>query len=149
MQSQLINWFVLDTQTKSGTDWVVTMPTKPFYSLTVSGRAGTARPPFKSNFWAGGAPEFFGQYPAYDDLHCRLPPGTPRTMLYDREAMRPNDLTCILPATVPEILLSWTANVLTFKSAFIVGTPSSRIASSPPLQIRHFQPAVCRMDGRG
>jgi hypothetical protein len=122
MQAHVANWFVLDTATSSGTDWVVTMPTKPFYSLTVNGRVGRARPPFTTNFWTGGAPDFFGAYPAagFHELHC---PPDRRTMVYDREGKRPPRQICIgIPPTSPELHLSWTANVLTFQSSSTMTT---------------------------
>src|SRR5438874_3286254 len=50
MHNTLMNEYLLDTATKSGTDWVVTMPTKRFY---VSGSA--ALPPFQRPFSGGTA----------------------------------------------------------------------------------------------
>ena len=60
MHSQIINEFILDTQTLSGTDWVVTMPTKHFYvgldSLIAGARQNTAaQRPFEKNFGRNGA----------------------------------------------------------------------------------------------
>src|SRR5207237_837762 len=52
MQAQVLNEFVLDTVTKSGTDWVVTFPTKRFY---VAAGSGAAQRPFQNNFGASGA----------------------------------------------------------------------------------------------
>ena len=47
MHDQIMNEFVLDSATKSGTDWVVTMPTKRFY---VSPGTGTPARLFQRNF---------------------------------------------------------------------------------------------------
>lgn len=60
MHNQIINEFVLDTPTLSGTDWVVTMPTKHFYvgldSLIAGVRQNSAaQRPFERNFGRNGA----------------------------------------------------------------------------------------------
>ena len=39
MHDSLMNEFVLDSATKSGTDWVVTMPTKRYYVSNGTGNA--------------------------------------------------------------------------------------------------------------
>jgi len=50
MVTDVYNEFVLDANTKSGTDWVVTMPTKHFYYS-----ANNVRKLFQRNFRLGGA----------------------------------------------------------------------------------------------
>src|SRR5450631_1363984 len=47
MHNQVMNEFILDSVTKSGTDWVVTMPTKHYYSLPGTGSASKL---FQRNF---------------------------------------------------------------------------------------------------
>ncbi len=47
MHAQIMNEFVLDSVTKSGTDWVVTMPTKHFYTANGTGLASKL---FQRNF---------------------------------------------------------------------------------------------------
>jgi hypothetical protein len=51
MHDNIYNEFVLDSGTKSGTDWVVTMPTKHFYYDTNDNKTKL----FQSNFRSGGA----------------------------------------------------------------------------------------------
>ncbi|CAE6702084.1 hypothetical protein NTGZN8_150096 [Candidatus Nitrotoga fabula] len=60
MHRAVINEFVLDNVTLSGTDWVVTMPTKrysvPIQDPNNSNHDGHhALPPFTSTFWENGA----------------------------------------------------------------------------------------------
>ncbi len=67
MHDSIINDYVLDNATLSGTDWVVTMPTKRYYvgvnDGITEGQAGDATgspvvlPPFTKYFWTGGACE--------------------------------------------------------------------------------------------
>lgn len=68
MHDNIINEFVLDSATLSGTDWVITMPTKR-YNVPVHNWLLATWPlpmdstqlfsPFTSKFWLGGACEFF------------------------------------------------------------------------------------------
>jgi hypothetical protein len=62
MHDNVINEFVLDTATLSGTDWVVTMPTKRYYVPVNDGVAPAPVPasgvnPFTTAFWTNGACE--------------------------------------------------------------------------------------------
>ncbi|CAH1206451.1 hypothetical protein NTGBS_630001 [Candidatus Nitrotoga sp. BS] len=63
MHDNIINEFVLDSATLSGTDWVITMPTKrynvPVNSLLAPDDATQLYSPFTSKFWLGGACERF------------------------------------------------------------------------------------------
>jgi len=114
MQDHLINTYVLDLDTQSATDWIVTMPTKPFY--VVAGAAGTASavPPFASTFAQGGAPDYFGLAPttlAYSDFDSG------DTQLYDRDGGFPVGMFDWGPNPPPALIeLRWTANVLTFNN---------------------------------
>lgn len=62
MRESLINEFVLDAGTASQTEWVVTMPTKPFHTDTVYGTmSGNERAPFgpnTSNFGSTGCDRY-------------------------------------------------------------------------------------------
>ncbi len=60
MHDTVMNEYILDAGTDSGTDWVVTYPTKRFYV-----NVGTGTPPklFQRNFGASGA---------CDDVSCRV-----------------------------------------------------------------------------
>ncbi len=56
MRNQILNYFVLDQGTRSGTDWIVTMPTKPYYVPVGNAGVSTALPPFESVFKTGALP---------------------------------------------------------------------------------------------
>jgi hypothetical protein len=120
MTDQLINWFVLDPATNSLTDWVVTMPTKPFYVSVGESTSGSARPPFESNFTKGGAPDYFGQ------ISCPTTPTAP--FITDREGRNLGDGTffCTSPPPGAEpVTLSWTSNVVTFNNGNLLNAFSS------------------------
>ena len=57
MHDNLINEIIMDTNTQSTTDWVITMPTKRHYvPVQIPGGAVQATlPPFTSKFWITGA----------------------------------------------------------------------------------------------
>ena len=58
MHHHLINEYVLDTITASGTDWVITMPTKRYYvPVDSTPLAQTIYAPFTTSFYTGGACE--------------------------------------------------------------------------------------------
>jgi hypothetical protein len=114
MADQLLNTFVLDVITNSFTDWVVTMPTKPSYVVVGQSTSGSARPPFESNFAAGGAPDYFGEFT------CPTNANTP--FIADREGRVYSSNTCIgVPPPPMPISLPWTANVMTFNHGNLLG----------------------------
>jgi hypothetical protein len=94
MRSAVYNEFVLDTGTKSTTDWVVTMPTKRYYFDA----DGVVQYLFQRNFTATGA---------CDDVNA---------LIYDRE----EQIKSIPPGFSPPPpsgkpgTICWEANVLTF-----------------------------------
>lgn len=58
MHDNIMNEYVLDTVTGSGTDWVITMPTKRYYvPVDASPLAQVVYPPFVEPFYTGGACE--------------------------------------------------------------------------------------------
>ncbi|MBK8570386.1 MAG: hypothetical protein IPN81_10750 [Nitrosomonadales bacterium] len=63
MHDNIINEYVLDSATLSGTDWVITMPTKrdnvPVHNPSVVTDHTQLFSPFTSKFWLGGACERF------------------------------------------------------------------------------------------
>jgi hypothetical protein len=63
MHEKIINEFVLDNTTLSGTDWVITMPTKrydvPVHNPSVVTDNTSLYSPFTRKFWLGGACELF------------------------------------------------------------------------------------------
>jgi hypothetical protein len=110
MQDRVLNEFVLDSATNSGTDWVVTMPTKRFYVAN-----GTGTPPrlFQRNFnnTAG----------ACDDVSLDI---------FDREEQTtstPVDFSPQPEAGVNQ--LCWEANVITFNNSNVLG--SANVANIP------------------
>lgn len=110
MANYVFNWYVLDPATRSDTDWIVTMPTKPFYTDARATGSATARAPFQSAFGAGGSPDFFGNLPGLD---CST--GFDRTIPFDREGGSFGNVTLCFPEPPPmPIVLPWTANVLSF-----------------------------------
>jgi hypothetical protein len=129
MQDQLLNYFILDAGTASETDWVVTMPTKPFYADPALTNSHNAFPPFEAAFTAGGAPDYFGISPT--TLFYR---NQGDTNLYDREGrylVGTGDLAPNPPP--PTIYLKWTANVLTFyPGKLFASSESVFIFSLPP-----------------
>jgi hypothetical protein len=115
MQTDILNYFVLDQSTRSGTDWIVTMPTKPFYVPVANPGVGTASSPFESVFKMGGAPDYFGTAPL---TSYASEPGN--TQIYNREgAYFVNTINIGVP--LPLVLLPWTANVVTFNHSDIFG----------------------------
>ena len=106
MHDTVLNEFVLDTITHSGTDWVVTMPTKRFY---VSNGTGTPSRLFQQNFnkTAGSC----------DDVLINI---------FDREEQTtstPIDFSP-LPAAGTNSLC-WEANVVTFQNSNVLGSANS------------------------
>jgi hypothetical protein len=137
MQNQLINQFVLDAVTRSGTDWIVTMPTKPAYVSSPS----QALPPFESGFGAGGAPDRFGDAPGCIDADI--------TMEYDREGNHDNLFgdSFGLPPYCPHIVsLPWVANVVTFSNSNVlasnIGIPIYGLYQNGWLRLEPFQYAT-------
>jgi hypothetical protein len=103
MHENLYNEYVLDAATKSGTDWVVTMPTKNFY---YTGTAVTKL--FQRNFTSGGA---------CDDV---------LVVQFDREERTVVSQTAFSPP--PPTLtdsLCWEANVITFNNSNVLGSKNS------------------------
>jgi len=119
MQNQILNYFVLDQATQSGTDWIVTMPTKPYYVPVVNLEVSTALPPFESAFKTGGAPDYFGTAPL---TSYASNPGN--TQIYNREGVY-FVATVNIGLPVPLVLLRWTANVVTFNNSDVFAATSS------------------------
>jgi hypothetical protein len=104
MHDTLMNEFVLDIATVSGTDWVVTMPTKRFY---VNIGPGNAPKLFQRNFnkMAGSC----------DDLSLNV---------YDREEESPPAPNPFDPSPVIN-QVCWEANVITFNNSNVLGSTNS------------------------
>ena len=100
MHDHVYNEFVLDAATKSGTDWVVTMPTKrDYYTGTAVGKL------FQRNFTATGA---------CDDVNLTQ---------YDREERTIAQQTNFSPPPPTQTdSLCWEANVITFNNSNVLGS---------------------------
>ena len=110
MHDQVMNEYVLDAATHSGTDWVVTMPTKRFYVGN-----GTGTPPilFQRNFNKTDG--------ACDDVSLAI---------YDREentTSTPLDFSPPPPTQTNSVC--WEANVITFNNSNVLG--SKNVANIP------------------
>ena len=104
MHNTLMNTYVLDSATKSGTDWVITFPTKRFY---VSGSA--ALPPFQRPFTGGTA---------CDDISINT---------FNREEGGVTVLTGFSPpAPASPLALCYEANVVTFKGSNVLGSANTK-----------------------
>jgi hypothetical protein len=106
MHDQIMNEYVLDAATNSGTDWVVTMPTKRFY---VSNGTGTPPVLFQRNFNKTDG--------ACDDVSLNI---------YDREentTSTPLDFSPPPPTQTNS--LCWEANVITFNNSNVLGSANS------------------------
>ncbi|PYX67477.1 MAG: hypothetical protein DMG78_27685 [Acidobacteria bacterium] len=113
MHNTLMNEYVLDTATKSGTDWVVTFPTKRFY---VNGT--TASPPFQRPF-AGGI--------SCDDISVTT---------WDREERAVTVSTGFSPPQAQSPLsLCFEANVVTFKGSNVLGSANLKDLTAATLPV--------------
>ena len=104
MHNQVINEYVLDPGTKSGTDWVITFPTKRFY---VNTGTGSAIKLFQRNF---NKTAF-----SCDDVNINI---------FDREertVTTPQSFSPPPPGAAPTSLC-YEANVLTFNSSNVLGS---------------------------
>jgi hypothetical protein len=107
MHNQVLNVYVLDSGTKSQTDWVVTFPTKRFYVKTGTGLATKL---FQRNFNAGVG--------SCDDVSLNI---------YDREeTTTTTPQTFSPPPPTPGNSLCWEANVISFNGD---GVTSNVLAS--------------------
>lgn len=110
MHSNVMNEFVLDAGTKSGTDWVVTFPTKRYYV----------------NVGTGNAPKLFQRNFNRTDGSC----DDVNLAIYDREEQTtstPVDFSPPPPTQTNSIC--WEANVVTFNNSNVLG--SVNVANVP------------------
>ncbi len=109
MHDNILNEFVLDSGTKSGTDWVVTMPTKRFYAFVGTGNAPRL---FQRNFNTTVG--------SCDDVTLDL---------FDREEFaKAGGFSPAPPGSVNRIC--WEANVITFNNPNpAVGAPTPTLGS--------------------
>ncbi|HEX8009613.1 MAG TPA: hypothetical protein VF814_01525 [Casimicrobiaceae bacterium] len=103
MHDAVMNEYVLDAGTNSGTDWVVTFPTKRFYVNTGTGNAPRL---FQRNFNDGAG--------ACDDVTLNI---------YDREERTSSTPTTFSPP--PPTLtnsICWEANIITFNNSNVLAS---------------------------
>ena len=106
MHDTVLNEYVLDAATNSGTDWVITMPTKRFY---VANGTGNATRLFQRNFnkTAGSC----------DDVSLDI---------FDREEQTTSTPTDFSPQPEAGVnQLCWEANVVTFNNSNVLGSANS------------------------
>jgi len=109
IHDQVLNVFVLDTSTASGTDWVVTFPTKKFYinALAPNGSTGPAKYLFQRNF--------NGNAGSCDDVSLEL---------FDREEFKAAGSFSPPPPTATNSIC-WEANVITFNNSQVLGSKNN------------------------
>jgi len=111
MHDNVMNEFVLDPGTRSGSDWVVTMPTKRFYVANGTGSAQNGL--FQRNF--------NGTAGACDDVSLNI---------YDREERTTSTpLNFSPPPPTQGASLCWEANVITFNNSNVLN--STNVANVP------------------
>jgi hypothetical protein len=104
MRNNVMNEFVLDTNTLSGTDWVVTMPTKRYYYTEVTLADGTTVGEVQTLFQRN-----LGKNGACDDVELTQ---------YDREertVSTPQNFSP--PPPTPRASICWEANVITVNTS--------------------------------
>jgi hypothetical protein len=110
MAQNVVNEFVLETGTNSGTDWVVTFPTKFGYiAVDPAGPSRAGIGPFNANFTNGQSCDIFG------------------FQFWNREEQTPGVTTIVLPSPEPIIAPSFNqfcyeTNVLTFANSNNLGS---------------------------
>ena len=115
MHDSVLNEFTLDTATKSGTDWVVTMPTKRFY---VSNGTGNASQLFQRKFNSGAG--------SCDDVTLNI---------WDREERtQTGPLNYSPPPPTPTSSICWEANVITFNNTNVLGSKNVANLQTPGFQ---------------
>ncbi len=112
MHDNVLNEYVLDASTTSGTDWVVTMPTKRFYVPVAAKATPAFNQPFQRNFTPTGS---------CDDVSLNI---------FDREENTTSTpLNFSPPPPTSSNSICWEANVITFNNSNVLG--STNIANIP------------------
>jgi hypothetical protein len=116
MHDNIINEYVLDSATLSGTDWVITMPTK-HYNVPVHNRSLATDftqlfSPFTSKFWGNG-----WLAGACEQLADFAPPGT-----WNREGGGAGYVTIGPPPFDSGTPLCWETNVVTINNSQVLGS---------------------------
>lgn len=112
MHDNIINEHVLDVTTLSGTDWVITMPTKrysvPVHDTSLATDTTQLLSPFTQKFWLNGACENQGRYHYLD--------------YWNREGESVSVVDFPEPAPGSDTPLCWETNVVTFNNSHMLGS---------------------------
>lgn len=113
MHDNIINEYVLDNSTLSGTDWVITMPTKrysvPVHNTSLATDTTQLLSPFTQKFWLNGACEQLAGYPDPPDY-------------WSREGAKVHFVTIGPPWAGSITRLCWETNVVTFNNTRVLGS---------------------------
>ena len=133
MHDNIINEYVLDDTTLSGTDWVITMPTKhynvPVHNTSLATDTILLHSPFTRKFWLNGACEelvhFYVQGPAMDLSYWNREgaEGTIASVVYYPEPAHNNGTG-----------LCWETNVVTFNNSHLLGSVNE---TNVPVDFEH------------
>jgi len=108
MHNNIINEFVLDGATLSGTDWVVTMPTKryvvPVHNPALASDGTQLYSPFTKKFWLNGSCEAVG------------------LSYWNREEGNVSIVDFSPPAPGGGTTLCWESTVVTFNNSHVLGS---------------------------
>lgn len=111
MRASLANEFVLDTGTASQTDWIITLPTKPFYTDPINGNTNSgARTPFSGSFSNDGTTGCDGYSPSATNREAQ-------TGLSGIVSLRPPP-----PAGTGPAIFCRTANLMAFQGTAVPNT---------------------------
>ena len=118
MHDNIINEFVLDNTTLSGTDWVITMPTKrynvPVHNKSLATDATQLFSPFTSKFWGNGHEWLNGA--------CEQLAGLPDFAdTWNREGGKVS-YSYGVPPPGGGTRLCWETNVVTFNNSHVLGS---------------------------
>ena len=109
MHDNVMNDYVLDAATLSGTDWVVTMPTKHWYvpiQEPASNISYSALQPFTTNFWNGACEKVDVSY-------------------WDREEQLIQNVSFSPPPPTQYNSLCWESTVVTFNDSNVLGSTNA------------------------
>ncbi|RFC32890.1 MAG: hypothetical protein DID92_2727745122 [Candidatus Nitrotoga sp. SPKER] len=124
MHDNIINEFVLDTATLSGTDWVITMPTKhynvPVHNPSLTGSAPQLFSPFTSKFWGIG--NVWGVGTCEVDFSLKN---------WNREGRHDSLLVFMGPLPGEFTSLCWETNVVTINHSQVLGSANEANISVP------------------
>jgi hypothetical protein len=128
MHDNIINEYVLDNSTLSGTDWVITMPTKR-YNVPVHNKSWVTDvtqlfSPFTSKFWGNGN--------FWRDGACER--WTKDLSFWNREGESVTFIDFPEPAPGGEIPLCWETSVATINNSQVLGSAN---AVSVPVNFEH------------